>query len=385
MKYNLQRNTEDKLSIIKSTFEKDNELSYQVFHQLPIGICITDSNGFFTDVNSKYCDIYGYSKDELIGHSFTTIVPDEYKTMLIEMHDKFISNEYELQGKWTVQDKQNKQFDIITNAAFLHDEVNDVKKKMTLVVKVSELEVTIENLKTTIDVLENKIVTQNVAQELADHDMRNRIASMVSVASILSQTKLDDKQAKWVNMLKDIGNDTIRLLTSANDFSKMERGEYNPQITSFDLISLIANETRELKNLILEKKANFNLFFEGNEYEPGSDEVIIDGDKFYLQHLFQNLLRNALEASPKNAIIDISIDTKDLFTIRVNNIGVIPEKIRGNFFDKYTTSGKERGTGLGTYMAKMIAEVHSGSLSFLTNEKDGTTLILKLPKNIIKV
>lgn len=380
-----QSETERKLALIKSSFEEDNALSYEIFEQMPIGICITNDKGFFTDVNATYCDIYGYTRDELIGESFTTIVPDEYKEMLIGMHEEFLEKQYELQGRWTVQDKQKKQFDIITNAAFLYDEIGQEKKKMTLVVKAEELELTINRLKTTIEILENKIATQDIANRLAEHDMRNRLGSMVSIASILSKTDLNPNQKKWVNMLKNIGNDTIKLLTSTKDFAKMERGEYRPNISSFDLISVIANETIELKDLIEEKKADFILMLEGKEVEPGTDELIINGDQFYLRHLFQNLLRNALEASPKNEVIEISIEADQLFAIKINNKGIIPASIRDNFFEKYTTSGKETGTGLGTYIAKMIAEVHSGTLSFLTDVENGTTIILKLPKTIIEV
>ncbi len=385
MTSSFEKSTKKKLAQIKSSFEEDNKLSYEVFQQMPIGICITDSEGFFTDVNLTYCDIYGYSKEELIGKPFTTVVPDEYRSMLMKLHEEFLEKEYELQGRWTVQNKHSEKFEIITNAAFLYDQQTQVKKKMTLVVKAEELELTIDRLKTTIGILENKLKTQDIANEMVDHDMRNRVASMVSIATILSKTKLDKQQAKWVNMLKNIGNDTIKLLTSANDFAKMERGEYKPDVSTFDLIGLIANETSELKDLIIEKQADFNLVYDGKVCEPGTDEFMIKGDKFYLQHLFQNLLRNALEASPEKEVIGISIETDQIFNVKISNKGVIPKSVRNNFFEKYATSGKDTGTGLGTYISKMIAEVHGGSLSFLTSEEEGTILTLKLPNDIISI
>lgn len=352
---------------------------------MPIGICITDAHGYFTDVNTTYCDIYGYTKEELIGAPFTTVVPDEYKAMLVKMHQDFLDKEFELQGRWTVQNKAKKQFEIISNAAFLFNEDTQEKKKMTLVVKAQELELTIQRLKTTVDILENKIATQDIANRLAEHDMRNRIASMISIANILSKDELNAQQSKWVRMLKDIGNDTIKLLSSAKDYASMERGDYKPVLTTFDLIAMIANQTKELKDLIAEKEIDFNLFHGDTICEPGTDVVLIKGDRFYLEHLFQNLLRNAVEASPVKERIDIAIQTDNMFVVKVSNKGVIPQSIRNNFFEKYVTSGKESGTGLGTYISKMIAQMHKGSLSFLTSEEDGTTLILKLPKELLSV
>lgn len=383
MDASFQKKTEQKLSQIKSSFEKDNDLSYEVFQQMPIGICITDSNGNFTDVNTTYCDTYGYTREELVGKPFTIVVPDEYRELLLQMHAEFLERKHELQGKWTVQNKKKEQFEIITNAAFLYDEVLQEKKKMTLVVKADELELTIQRLHTTIDILENKIAAQDIANRLAEHDMRNRLGSMVSIAGILSKTDLNEQQRKWVLMLKDIGNDTIKLLTSAKDFALMERGEYDKKISSFDLIGLIAHQTAGLKDIITLKKINFSIYHNNIEVEPGTDIITMNGDEFYLQHLFENLLRNAIEASPQNEHITIAIETDNIFTVKINNRGTIPAEIRDNFFEKYVTSGKDSGTGLGSYIAKMIAQLHKGTLTFLTSEEEGTTLVLKLPKSVL--
>jgi PAS domain S-box-containing protein len=384
MKESYQKITEKELKSIKSTFEQDNDLSYEIFQQMPIGICITDPNGYFTDVNTTYCDIYGYTKDELIGKPFTIVVPEENQQTLVKLHDDFINREFELQGRWTVKNKHNESFDIITNAAFLQDETSKEKRKMTLVVKAEELELTIQRLQTTIDILENKIRTQDIANRLAEHDMRNKIGSMVSIADILSKSNLDGQQGKWVRMLKEIGSDTLSLLTSAKDYAKMERGNYKPSYSTFDLLQVIATTTRELRELINEKNASIDMYHNKREVEPGEQTLAMRGDQFYIQRLLQNLLRNALEASPKEGSITIRIETNNLFVINIKNSGVIPEKLKKNFFDKYTTDGKDSGTGLGTYIAKMIAEVHDGNLTFLTNTEDNTTtLVLKLPESIL--
>jgi len=379
-----QRKTENELASIKSAFESNQDLSYEIFQQMPIGICITNPKGFFTDVNTTYCDIYGFTREELLGKPFTIVVPEENLVILEKLHTDFMQKEHELQGRWTVQNKQKEKFEIITNAAFLKDAITSENRKMTLVVKAHELELTIQRLKTTIDILENRIKTQDIANRLAEHDMRNRIGSMVSIADILSKTQLNPSQAKWVRMLKDIGNDTLNLLTSAKDYAEMERGEYTPDITTFDLIGLIASTTGEMRDLIDEKETEIELYLNDTLAEPEEDILKIEGDRFYLSHLFQNLLRNAIEASPSQNTVSIHVATNSLFTINIKNAGYIPEKIRNNFFEKYTTDGKERGTGLGTYISKMIAEVHEGNLTFLTGKDNSTTLILKLPLSIIK-
>jgi len=86
------------------------------------------------------------------------------------------------------------------------------------------------------------------------------------------------------------------------------------------------------------------------------DIVVFNGDKFYIRHLIQNLLRNALEASPYNCLIKIIIESKKSVKIATLNQGIIPTNIQKNFFDKLITSGKNQGTGLGTYISEMTAD-----------------------------
>ena len=40
-------------------------------------------------------------------------------------------------------------------------------------------------------------------------------------------------QRKWIDTIKSVGKDTLHLLSSARDFAKMERGEYDPDMKQF--------------------------------------------------------------------------------------------------------------------------------------------------------
>jgi len=65
--------------------------------------------------------------------------------------------------------------------------------------------------------------------------------------------------------------------------------------------------------------------------------------------------------------------------ILVSNKGAVPEDIRPRFFEKYSTSGKESGTGLGTYSASLIARTLGGSIALDVSDPEGTTVAVTLP------
>ena len=97
--------------------------------------------------------------------------------------------------------------------------------------------------------------------------------------------------------------------------------------------------------------------------------------------MLSNLFKNALEASPRNEKIQISLSKENECLISIHNQGAVPEDIRDNFFEKYTTSGKHGGTGLGTYSAKLIAETLGGSIiTMASSEKLGTMITLSFPR-----
>ena len=60
----------------------------------------------------------------------------------------------------------------------------------------------------------------------------------------------------------------------------------------------------------------------------------------------------------------------------IENPGEVPAEIRSHFFDKFVTSGKKQGTGLGTYSAKLIAGVLNMDLQLDASLPGHTRLLL---------
>ena len=105
------------------------------------------------------------------------------------------------------------------------------------------------------------------------------------------------------------------------------------------------------------------------------------GEELLLFSLFENLIKNALEASPKVQAVTITMkkDADGSGMVRIHNHCAVPEEIRDRFFDKYATSGKRSGTGLGTYSAKLIVETHGGSISMRSSRVEGTEVTVTIP------
>jgi signal transduction histidine kinase len=117
-------------------------------------------------------------------------------------------------------------------------------------------------------------------------------------------------------------------------------------------------------------------------YLPPSSPFMINADRDQLLRCFNNLLKNAIEASPASrvGIIEVNylITSKNiLLTIHDNGNG-IPEELREKIFEPNFTT-KSSGTGLGLAFVKNSIENAGGKVWFETVVNEGTTFYLSLP------
>ncbi|UJP64492.1 PAS domain S-box protein [Mongoliitalea daihaiensis] len=102
-----------------SELSASEKLINAVFNASTTGICITDAKGRFVDINNAYCEIYGYSREELIGQNFTMVVPPRLRSFMEKMHDDFIENGKEIPGEFEVINKKGQLIKVATSADLL--------------------------------------------------------------------------------------------------------------------------------------------------------------------------------------------------------------------------------------------------------------------------
>jgi signal transduction histidine kinase len=105
------------------------------------------------------------------------------------------------------------------------------------------------------------------------------------------------------------------------------------------------------------------------------------GDSMLCYSIFQNLIKNACEASPDGGAVQLQLRDQSPLSITIRNTGAVPEAIRVRFFEKYVTSGKNGGTGLGTYSVRMLAEAQRGGVELTVSDESNTTEVtVRLPR-----
>jgi signal transduction histidine kinase len=218
-------------------------------------------------------------------------------------------------------------------------------------------------------------------EHITRHDLKSPLSSIFSMPRIIMQNKHLSKVEQ--TYLKMIEKTMLRMLDMINlslDLFKMERGTYQLHAIPVNLLSVLKHIATETRGLISSKQLTLDLWL-SDKPADNEDTFLVEGEELLCYIMLSNLIKNALEASPKKESVRVTLDAGEkTATIRIHNKGVVPEPIRERFFEKYITFGKLKGAGLGTYSSKLIAETQQGSIHMSTSEEDGTTLTICLPK-----
>ena len=122
---------------ISLRLEEAEQFQSIVFQAANTGICITDQKGNFVEVNQRYCDIYGYDREELLGKSFIKLVQKKDQKQIKEAHDEFIKEGDEFSGEAKVLRKNGDSIDIefrakvlvTSEGSYKVTSVNDISEK----------------------------------------------------------------------------------------------------------------------------------------------------------------------------------------------------------------------------------------------------------------
>jgi signal transduction histidine kinase len=180
-------------------------------------------------------------------------------------------------------------------------------------------------------------------------------------------------------MVDEAGRRMLDMINRTIDLYKMERGTYSLTPVGVDVLPIVEQIISSMEVLLQAGALTCTVTLNGKDVQTG-DHFLAWGEELLVYSLLANLMKNAAEASPRGERISVSLADGEMARIAIHNRGVIPESIRTRFFQKFATAGKQGGTGLGAYSAKLIAHTLHGSIGVETSENAGTTVTVQLPR-----
>jgi len=217
-------------------------------------------------------------------------------------------------------------------------------------------------------------------ERITRHDLKTPLNSIIGFPRIImTNDNLPAKHLEYLTIIEESGLMMLNMINLSLDMFKMERMTYKFKPEPVNVLPLIRKIINDTGSIVMTKKLSAVILINGKPADREED-FSVRGEELLCYSMLANLIKNALEASPDRERITVELaDEEEMAVIRIHNKGTVPEDIRDRFFDKYITSDKESGTGLGTYSAWLIAETQRGSIHLDTSEAKGTAVTVRLP------
>ncbi|MGE4553451.1 MAG: ATP-binding protein [Desulfovibrionaceae bacterium] len=211
------------------------------------------------------------------------------------------------------------------------------------------------------------------------HDLKGPLNGIISIPEfLLADPSLKQSQREWLEIIRDAGRRMLLMINSSLDLYKMETGTYVLRPAPVDLLNVLHAVERQNANYMEDADVGLDVAVDGAEPAPEAT-FFVTGDEMLLYSLVSNLVLNAIQASPRGERVHVLFTSGDPARMRIRNQGVVPDAVRDHFFEKFATHGKFKGTGLGTYTARLIAKTLGGKIAMRTALDEGTELSVFLP------
>jgi len=219
---------------------------------------------------------------------------------------------------------------------------------------------------------ENARLREDV-ERISRHDLKTPLNSILGAARLLhGDARLAPDQQELVGVLQRAGLRMLEMVNLSLGLFRMETGSFELRPQAVNLHETVSRVLVDLHSYA--EAHRVALQWEGAPAAP----VHVRGEELLCYSIVANLVKNAVEAAGPGARVTIALAAGDPVALKVHNPGAVPPEIADRFFDKYVTSGKSGGTGLGTYSARLMAQAQHGALRMDTGAQ-GTTLTLTLP------
>jgi len=369
--------------------QKSEKRISALFEAATEGIIISDVNGKIVMVNEKTEELFGYSREELVGKRIEALVPQRHASH----HEKYRRQYFENpeprpmgQGRDLFGLKKNgEEFPVEISLNYFEND--EGKFFISYVVDITQRK-SAENqlLKAHRELKQKAIELKQSNEELeqfayvASHDLQEPLRMVASYTELLARRyrdKLDEDANDFIGYAVDGARRMQKLLNDLLQFSRV--GTRAKPFKPVDIQEVVGHAIQNLDYFINENNAEIII---------NSDLPRLSVDQTQLTQLFQNLLHNAIkfrgETRPHIQVNAEEQENHWRFSVADNGVG-IPEQYQERIFvifQRLYNRDEYEGSGIGLAICKKIVERHDGSIWMESIPGKGTTFYFTISKSL---
>ncbi len=348
-----------------AALESSEQNFRQIFEEAPIGMAVVGLDSRYAQVNTRLCNMVGYSEEELTNRTPSEITHREDIEKDKHLTQRLLSDKARTSVEKRYVRKDGEIIWATRTACLMRDESGKPRHYLAMVEDITQRKkdaVALEEAK-------NEAERANRAKDkflaALSHELRTPLTPVLMSAAALEQEPgIEPELRRQFGMMRRNVELEARLIDDLLDLTRVSHGKLQLLFSGpVDVHSLLAHSEQIVHCDARNKSLVLRLELTANEHH-------IAGDAARINQVFWNLLKNAIKFTPAGGQITVRTANPTpgqlVLTVSDNGIGIDQQTLPFVFraFEQGDIRGMQpcSGLGLGLSISKAIVELHGGTI-----------------------
>jgi len=371
----------------EDSFVKERAYLDQLFEGSPEAIVMIDKEGIVTIINTEFTNLFGFTKEEITGKNIDDFITspeiyDEAKEITRRVGQGDIS---ELETLRKHKDGHLIDVSVLVTPILIDDKIigsYGIYRDITDRKRIEKSLIMAKEKAEESDKLKSAFLSN------MSHEIRTPMNAILGFSTLLFDPTLTEaEKSEYVHIIKERGNDLMRIIDDIIDVAKIESGQIKIEIKECFINVLLTNLLVTLLEVKRKQAKNKIVMtcLPGNTDKDFS--ILTDSNR--LRQIMTNLIENALKFTEEGnvefgyIIKNEGIEPIIEFFVRDTGIGIQPE-MHEVIFERFrqvddTNTRRHGGTGLGLTISKNLVKLLGGDIRIESDRGKGTCFFIALP------
>ncbi|WP_114437433.1 PAS domain S-box protein [Marinilabilia salmonicolor] len=365
---------------------KYSELRFRrLFEEAPIGISLVAETGELLEVNQKFADISGYTRQEMLQMTFADFTHSEdleKDLLLFEELKAGKRDSYEMLKRYIRKDGG-----IVWGELKVRSFIDAFEKLQIIGMfedRTSEVNARKE-LEIARDMANESSRLKSAFLASVSHELRTPLNAVLGFSDIIQNTAEQESNREYAGFIYEAGFKVMTIIDDILELAMSEHGKIRLRPATFRLGDLFDEFGKHLQEIVY-KYGKDEVVDSLNEIDPTLRDVEIVTDKSKVYQVIVNLVKNAVKFTERGFVkLGCFKCSQNRIALSVQDTGIgIPDDQKEVIFDFFRQAdgqdhAKYGGIGIGLAISQRVANAMNGEIRVDSVPGKGTTFTFEIP------